>query len=128
MSAQKSLGRSAANNDLNGPPSGEDESRSPDYEAWEGLDESPKSVFVQVALALLHRSMADIAVVIAQLGLTVLACAIVKYGGGGMPPPQPMICVLILALMLGSPTFCHLYALVTRSPDHAENSDGERPA
>jgi hypothetical protein len=100
---------------------GEDDAARPDYESWEGLAEIPKSLLGRIADTLAGRPILHLAVVVAQVGLIILARDIIATRGGGMPPPQGFICIIALALMIWAPALYHPINLVVRNRNHAEN-------
>lgn len=100
---------------------GEDGSVRPDYESWEDLEEIPKSLLGRIAGTLAGRPILELAIIVAQIGLIILARNIIVTGGGGMPPPQGFICIIVLALMIWAPALYHPINLVVRNRNHAEN-------
>jgi hypothetical protein len=93
----------------------------PDYESWETLKEIPKSLFGRIIDTLAGRPILHLAIVVAQVGLIILAREIIATRGGGMPPPQGFICIIALALMIWAPALYHPINLVVRNRNHAEN-------
>ena len=93
----------------------------PDYESWEGLGESSKSLLGRIVDAMAERPISELAVIVAQIGLIILARDIVKASGGGLPPPQGFIAIMVLALMIWAPALYHPIILVVRKRNHAKN-------
>jgi hypothetical protein len=106
-------------------PEGPSNRSGPDYEAWTDIHEFTSSKLAELAQALLRRPLIDVAVIVAEIGLTVLACVVVKYGGSAMPPPQSLIGVLVIALLLGAPVLSSSIPRQSGVPENAENSDGK---
>jgi len=101
---------------------GDDGSVRPDYESWDGLKEIPNSLLGRIAEALAGRPILELAIVVAQVGLIILARDIITTQGGGLPPPQGFICIIALALMIWTPALYHPINLVVRNRNHAKNS------
>jgi hypothetical protein len=97
----------------------------PDYEFWEGLKEIPKSLLGRIAEALVRRPILHVAIIIAQIGLIILARDVIMTSGGGLPPPQGFICIIALALMIWAPALYHPITHVVRNRNHAKNCKRE---
>jgi hypothetical protein len=93
----------------------------PDYESWEGVGEIPKSLLGRIVGIVAGRPILELAIIVAQIGLLILARDIIMARGGGLPPPQGFICIIALALMIWTPALYHPINLVVRNRNHAEN-------
>ena len=81
----------------------------PDYQAWEGIDDAPKSAFVEVFRYLGQRTIFEVSIIGSLAGLIYLGREIIN-GGAGLTPPQGYHSLLMIAVMIfATPILLHYY-------------------
>jgi hypothetical protein len=94
----------------------------PDYESWEGLKEIPRSLIGRIGDALVRRPIRELAIIVALIGLIILERDLITMThGSGLPPPQGLICIITLAVMICALALYHHINFVGRNRNHAKD-------
>jgi hypothetical protein len=100
----------------------------PDYQAWEGIDEAPKSVLVEVFRYLGRRTIFEVSIIGSLAGLAYLGGKIIDGGGTGLPPPEGYRSLLAIALLIFvTPAFLHYYRASEGRSDGTAKQQSQDP-
>jgi len=96
----------------------------PDYQAWVGFDEAPKSALVEFSRYLGRRSFYEVSAIASTVALAYIGGRIISGGGSNLPTPQGSFCLMAITLLIfTAPILYHFYYSVCGGWSHAQAAE-----